>query len=213
MMVDVDISKAMHRADKMLRRALDAARAQGRAAAANDNRLPVVAFTGLAGSGKSTAADYLIGKGYTRVKFAQPLKDMLRSIGLTDEHIEGNLKDEPCDLLLGWTPRYAMQTLGTEWGRDLLGATFWERLWRRNALNACGSVVVDDCRFENEAAAVRDLGGIVIQIVGRGGIAGGHASEAGVEADAMIANRRGFADLYENIDWVLDEYAAARRAA
>lgn len=181
---------------------------------ANDNRSPVaaptrpriVAFTGPAGSGKSTAADYLVGKGYTRVKFAAPLKAMCHAIGLTVRHIEGDLKQEPCDLLQGKTPRHAMQTLGTEWGRDCLGPNFWIDLW---AAEACRHprVVCDDCRFENEAASIRDLGGIVVRLEGRGGIQGGHVSEAGVKPDVVIANRYGFADLYERIDDVLEEAA------
>ena len=43
---------------------------------------------------------------------------MLYQLGLGEAHIEGALKEVPCELLGGKTPRYAMQTLGTEWGRD-----------------------------------------------------------------------------------------------
>lgn len=85
--------------------------------AANDNalRLPsVVALSGLAGSGKSTLADYLIQRhGYTRVKFAGPLKAMCRAMGMDEAQIEGHLKEVPSPHLQGRTPRYVMQTLGT----------------------------------------------------------------------------------------------------
>jgi hypothetical protein len=152
-----------------------------------------VAFTGVAGSGKSTAAQYLVEHhGYTRARFAGPLKDMMRVIGLTEDEIEGHLKEKPCNLLQGKTPRHAMQTIGTQWGRDCIGPYFWIRLWRERVLEVtsqAGRVVVDDCRFPNEAAAIRKLGGDIFKIEGRGGIAGSHASEQGAGvADVVIAN-------------------------
>lgn len=145
-----------------------------------------VAITGKAGSGKTTAANVLVRAGWVRVKFADPLKDMLRAMGLTDRHIEGDLKEVPCDLLQGRTPRYAMQTLGTEWGREIIGAGVWTGIARRKiglALAAGLRVVVDDCRFEDEAQVIRDLGGTILGISREGSGAGSHTSEAGVTAD------------------------------
>jgi hypothetical protein len=51
---------------------------------------------------------------WRQVKFAGPLKSMCMALGLTEAHIEGHLKEVPCELLCGQTPRHAMQTLGTE---------------------------------------------------------------------------------------------------
>lgn len=154
---------------------------------------PVIALTGPAGSGKSTASKYLVEKhGYQLVKFAGPLKDMLRAIGLSEAQIEGELKEEPCEWLQGATPRHAMQTLGTQWGRACIGPSFWIELWVRRVnqiIAEGGHVVVDDCRFPNEADEVRDLGGVVWQLAGRGGIAGSHESEAGCGyADGVLMN-------------------------
>ncbi|KIQ05172.1 deoxynucleotide monophosphate kinase, partial [Agrobacterium tumefaciens] len=166
---------------------------------------PVIALTGLAGSGKSTASKYLVEKhGYQLVKFAGPLKDMLRAIGLSEAQIEGELKEEPCEWLQGATPRHAMQTLGTQWGRACIGPSFWIELWvwRVNQIIAAGGrIVVDDCRFPNEAAEVRKLGGVVWKILGRGGIAGAHESEAGCgEADMEIHNISGIDRLQQLLD-------------
>lgn len=185
--------------------------------AASTATLPlVIALTGLAGSGKSTASKYLVEKhGYQLVKFAGPLKDMLRSIGLSEEQIEGSLKEEPCEWLQGKTPRQAMQTLGCEWGRDCIGPGLWTELWVRRVnliISEGGRVVVDDCRFPNEAAEVRSLGGVVWRLVGRGGIAGGHESEAGCgQPDAEIRNTGDIADLRYQLDaflhWHLEDAA------
>jgi hypothetical protein len=128
----------------------------------------IIALVGNAGAGKSTVAEYLQAvHNYKLVKFAGPLKTMLRAIGLDDEEIEGSRKEVPCDLLCGKTPRHAMVTLGTEWGRDQIGADFWSGLWQEDAamhINSGHVVVVDDCRFPNELAAVQRMGGIVWHI-------------------------------------------------
>jgi hypothetical protein len=173
---------------------------------ANDNHpLPrVVGLCGPAGSGKSTAAQYLVtNHGYTRVRFAGPLKAMARAIGLTEAQIEGDLKEVPSDLLQGRTPRYFMQRLGTEFGRDLIGEGFWVGLWTAAAndvLKAGGRVVADDCRFPNEALALSELGGLIGSIRGRGGLAAAHASEAyQPNPDFVLDNARGRDDLYWQI--------------
>lgn len=173
--------------------------------AANDNLPRLIALTGLAGSGKSTAADYLIAShGYVRVRFAGPLKAMIAAIGLDERHIEGALKETPMEELCDHTPRYAMQTLGTEWGRKCMGDDFWVNLWRDNACRHT-RVVVDDCRFPNEARAVKAMGGVILEITGRGGIAGGHESEKGIgmAADRVIANGFSMPELRMAIDDIL----------
>lgn len=177
---------------------------------ANDNApLPtVIAFTGKAGAGKSTAAAYLVRRhGYTRVRFAAPLKQMMRALGLDDAEIEGHLKETPSPVLQGKTPRHAMQTLGSDWGRDCIGPNFWIDLWGAEAarvIRAGGRVVCDDCRFPNEAAAVRALGGRVVAIGGRGGISGAHISEAGSgPPDGTVWNAGTPGDLERGLDLAL----------
>lgn len=166
----------------------------------------LIALTGFVGSGKSTVAKHLVANhGYRVEKFAGPIKDMLRGFGLTDRHLEGDLKEVPCDLLGGKTPRYAMQTLGTEWGRDLISPGLWADAWSSRA--STGLVVCDDCRLLNEAEAVRALGGIVIRVVREGLTgAGGHSSEALqglVEPDVSWRNYGSVADLGEMVDDLL----------
>ncbi|MFC0245850.1 deoxynucleotide monophosphate kinase [Falsochrobactrum ovis] len=175
--------------------------------AANDNLPRVVGLSGVAGSGKSTAAAHLQRQGYTLVKFAGPLKDMMRAIGLSESQIEGADKENSTQLLQGKTPRYAMQTLGTEWGRNIIGEGFWTFLWEHRALqllDAGHKVVVDDCRFANEAKMVRSLGGIVVRIQGRGGIASSHESEkVAFEPDAILMNNGSVASFHDRLDSLL----------
>lgn len=162
----------------------------------------VVAFTGPAGCGKSTAADALEEVGFARVKFAAPLKAMLRAFygacGLTEDEIErrieGDLKEEPCALLGGKTPRFAMQTLGTEWGRVMIAPDLWVNAWANRAANEIEGgrrVVCDDCRFENEAEAIHTLDGKIVEITGRSKGIGEHVSEKRDFAPDMQLTNKG----------------------
>jgi len=90
---------------------------------------PLIAFIGLSGCGKTTAARYFNDHGFTRLRFAEPLKRMLRAIGLTDAQLDGDLKEQETNLLCDRTPRHAMQTLGTEWGRNQIDQDFWVNIW------------------------------------------------------------------------------------
>ena len=121
------------------------------------------------GSGKSEVAKILMRLGYKRIRFSTPLKNMLRAIGLTAEHIEGNLKEKPCDLLSGFTPRYCMQTLGANWARETIDPDFWLNLWlveikKLELVYKFPSVVSEDCRFPNEANAIKSMGGEIWEI-------------------------------------------------
>lgn len=169
----------------------------------------LIAFTGLAGSGKTTAAQYLVEQhGYVRTRFADSLKAMLRSIGLSHEEIDGSRKELPSPLLCGKTPRWAMQTLGTEWGRDCIDSDLWTTIWVERIaphLDLGGRVVCDDCRFENEAVAVGRLGGTVVRIEDRGGIAGAHESEGrDFPADLTITNAGSITSFHRAIDKALN---------
>jgi hypothetical protein len=130
--------------------------------------IKLIGISGKKGCGKTFAADYLIREfGYTRVKFADPIKSMLKTAGLTDIQLEGEEKETPCELLGGKTPRWAMQTLGTEWGRTLIHENLWVDLWRSEVerlLNGQTHVVVDDLRFNNELSVVKSLGGVTVKI-------------------------------------------------
>jgi hypothetical protein len=153
----------------------------------------IIGFTGPAGSGKDTAADHLVTRhDFTKVSWATPLKAALAAMGFP-EPADRALKEVPIPgFNFSW--RQAAQALGTEWGRAL-DPDIWvkivgeqlraspERLW-----------VISDVRFENEAAMIRSLGGVVIHLHGRRADLGGaeaHASEKGVkgsDADWNIEN-------------------------
>lgn len=164
----------------------------------------IIGLTGRAGSGKSTVAAHLADRGYKRIRFADPLKDMMRALGLDERHIEGDLKEVPCPLLAGKTPRHAMQTIGTEWGRGLIHPDLWVNAWAARAAND-NLVVAEDVRFPNEEATIRRAGGWVIGIERPGtAAAAGHPSEGQpVSPDLWVRNDGDAAALLSQIDAAL----------
>lgn len=172
----------------------------------------LLVLCGRAGSGKSTLAKYLVNnRGYRLVKFADVLKDMLRVIGLTDFEIEGGGKEKPCYLLGGKTPRLAMQSLGTEWGRLTMYPDIWVDAWYRRAntvLQAGGKVVCDDARFPNEIEASRKLKGVTFEVIrpvtDHTLNLDPHSSESQqLEADVTIVNNGTVIELYEKLEQFL----------
>jgi hypothetical protein len=155
------------------------------------------------GSGKSTLAAAMFGHGWRVVKFAAPLKTMVaallseagESADVIERAIEGDLKAQPMEALAGRTPRYTMQTLGTEWGRGAMASDIWVRLaiMRANRLRAEGvAVIVDDMRFENEARAIQEAGGRLVRITRPDAARlAGHAGEGALDGfrfDLEVSN-------------------------
>lgn len=162
----------------------------------------LIGLAGLAGTGKTTCAEYLVERyGFSRHSLATPLKDMLKAIGLTDSQLNGDQKNEPLDLLSGRTARYAMQTLGTEWGRQMIHPEIWLHLWQENMPS--GPVVIDDVRFPNECHRIKSLGGrlICVERPSLSGFVDAHESEAVASAwcDRIISNNGSVEQLHASL--------------
>lgn len=170
-------------------------------------RRPVrlIALTGHAGSGKNTVAQ-LLGHHRTvhEVSFAGPLKQFcIMAFDFSDGQVYGpseerNRPDPRYRRADGepLTPRYALQTLGTEWGRNCY-PDVWADLGVRNALTSLKAspddqslAVITDCRFVNEAKAVKAAGGEVWRVhrpgSGLDGAAGRHESELEQDSPEML---------------------------
>jgi adenylate kinase family enzyme len=150
----------------------------------------VVALTGTKGAGKDTAAEELVqNQSFTKIKFADGLKAMISAYltmygydsARVERMIEGDLKETPDDAWCGRSTRFAMQTLGTEWGRIIIGPKLWTNLFKKRATDL-GRVVVTDLRFVNECMVVKEVdpNAKIVRII-RGAndapIQGAHASE------------------------------------
>lgn len=165
----------------------------------------IIGITGLAGSGKDTAADYLVARyGFEKISFATIMKRMLAVAGLP----EPSNRDDKEKLVEGFpfTWRHAAQTIGTEWGRMCLEEDIWVKL-TMNSLDPDKDYVVSDVRFDNEARAILVKGGINIKLTGREvdlNTSASHVSENGLQDDlisATIPNIWGMQELYEELDY------------
>jgi hypothetical protein len=176
--------------------------------------MEIIGITGRARSGKDTiGAWFRDHRDAFVVSFAWPIRAAIeRAFSLPPEIWNGPEKEQDLPWL-GKSPRYLAQTLGTEWGRNLVGPDVWiaaleqrlreTRVWYQDCL-----VVVTDVRFENEATWVRKHGHLLhVSRPGADGKVGveGHVSEAGVKPaalDAHLLNDGTIAELHERLEWM-----------
>lgn len=162
----------------------------------------LVGFSGYARAGKDTAYSLLADEGWNRIAFADTIREFLYRLNpivgevpVNDvvrlaEVIDDVGWDGYKDTMHGPEMRQLMQRLGTECGRELLG----DSIWVDAALDRLppGNYAVTDCRFVNEANAIRSRGGKFIRINRPGiGPANSHISETGLDSydfDAVIDN-------------------------
>ena len=145
----------------------------------------IIGLAGPAGVGKSTIAIRLkplfAGKVYS---FAGNIRLALYLMGL-----EVNYEDKEAPIYRGKSTRDLMKSLGTEWGRDSVGPDLWvDLLMQRIDKSESHVAIIDDVRFPNEAQAIRNRGGIVIELQ-REGIeyAGTHSTELGLDWSSVDA--------------------------
>jgi len=180
----------------------------------NIDMLPLIAFVAGKGAGKSCAAAHLCrAHGYRRLSIGDPLKFALADIfGLSPVQLWGDEKESP-DAYWGVSPRRLMQVVGSELFRDRLGELMpqighdvWARAFERR-LDLAGPsshIVVDDVRFENEAALIRRRGGILVRLERRPREpVDGHQSEAvgaRISCDFVIDNNGSLKDLHARLN-------------
>jgi len=138
----------------------------------------IIGITGFIGSGKDTAADYLVSSyGFQRESFASSLKDAVALIfGWDRQHLEGLTPGARAwrEQVDPWwsqrldmpqlTPRWVLQHWGTEVCRQGFHDDIWIASLENKLRKIRTDVVISDCRFPNEIKAIRAAGGIVVRI-------------------------------------------------
>jgi len=144
----------------------------------NTNKKMIIGLVGFIGSGKDTAADYLVNfHEFRRDSFAATLKDAVSAVfGWDRELLEGRTKSarEWREQVDPWwanrlnmpnlTPRLVLQLWGTEVCRKGFHDDIWIASLESRLRNATDSIVISDCRFPNEIKAIKDAGGKVIRV-------------------------------------------------
>ena len=138
----------------------------------------IIGFVGLIGSGKDTAADYLVNfHEFRRDSFANTLKDAISAVfGWDRTLLEGRTKEarEWREQVDPWwadrlgmpelTPRWILQY----WGTDVCRKSFHDDIWiasLENKMRKTGdNIVISDVRFPNEITAIHSAGGLVVRI-------------------------------------------------
>jgi hypothetical protein len=136
----------------------------------------IIGTIGFIGSGKGTVADILVEKkGFTKLAFADAVKDATAAIfGWPRALLEGDTeesrkfretRDEWWSEKTGKhiTPRYMLQIMGTEAGRDVFHPDLWI-LALEKKLGMYQNVVISDVRFPNEIEFIQRMGGFVVRV-------------------------------------------------
>lgn len=179
----------------------------------------ILGLCGPAGAGKTTVAEMLCREGRgVAVPLAAPLYRAVQAMfGLEEADLVDRGKKEATIDWIGLSPRRLLQTLGTEWGRQIIGDHIWTTVCLRRAAQLLEAgerlVVIPDVRFNDEAVAIRKAGGIVVAVERPVGCVLGeamkHPSEYGVSAvliDRFIVNRGSLDDFAAAVNATLKEY-------
>jgi hypothetical protein len=138
----------------------------------------IIGICGFIGSGKDTAANYLVGwHGFRRDSFAGALKDAVAHVfGWDRELLEGLTTEARAwrEQVDPWwaerlnmphlTPRWVLQYWGTEVCRQGFHDDIWIAALENRLRQRTGHTVISDVRFPNEVAAIRNAGGRIVWI-------------------------------------------------
>lgn len=183
----------------------------------------LIGLAGRARTGKTTAAnDLAFTHNFQTYALADPLREGLMAIfNLSPSDFENERKEQPI-AWLGLSARELMQSMGTEWGRNLVHPDVWLLLAEQNlrfmgqAYDTASGFVISDLRFENEAAFVREKGGIVIHLQReKASNVKAHSSEAGIEvhpSDLLLRNDGTLEELHNSLAKILRAHYAQQAA-
>lgn len=148
--------------------------------------MKVIALTGPKRVGKTTVANAIsdnVDRQVEIMSFADPMRLMLQAMGVRSDLMHNQSMKETPIAGLGKSARQLLQTLGTEWGRGMVAEDIWlwamEKRVQQAKYEGAKIIIIDDCRFDNEAEWIVQQDGAVI-LLERTGFEYGidsHASE------------------------------------
>ena len=188
----------------------------------------IIGLCGTQGSGKDTVANILISEyGFVKLTFASTLKDVVAILfswprdlleGLTEE---SRLWRETVDdfwseklSISGFTPRKALQMIGTDLFRIHFNNDIWINIVENNIgvmlkNNPNTNIVISDCRFANEFTLIKQFpDSHIITILRENNSTNkiAHSSETewvNYNFDAILQNDNSIDDLKSNLKYLL----------
>ncbi|QIG73908.1 deoxynucleoside monophosphate kinase [Rhizobium phage RHph_N34] len=161
----------------------------------------IVGLIGYKNSGKTTIAktfSQMYGFQTKMIGFSNPLYEMLAVLGISLEEIQDKPRRElPDERLGGKSIQFALNSLGTDWGRKMI----YENIWTDIALNSTDSLAIniaDNVRFPNEFDGVKIRNGITVAIINPNVKDDGTAPEAHIEELQSKADYKIFNDPSKN---------------
>jgi hypothetical protein len=127
----------------------------------------LIGIVGCEGSGRTTLAARLDQNyGYFKNTLAHPRRRMLRALGMDEECLVGQARQQ---VLPGWGNRTPQQLLDSlaEWGVTQCGPDIWSAILFahvRHMMSRGARVVVDDVSSDAEARAIVQAGGILVRL-------------------------------------------------
>jgi GTPase SAR1 family protein len=169
----------------------------------------IIGFSGLAGAGKTTAANYFVEQGFRKDAYARVMKQVVSQLfSIPIEKLLGDAEQKnQVDLFWGLSYRQILQRFGTEACRNTFGDDFWEKVMWSHHRNMDYNLVIDDVRFPNEAEAILRKGGIMIEIVRPGVEQMDHASEIPLPESLLthrVINENTIENLHHTLKWLLE---------
>jgi hypothetical protein len=170
--------------------------------------MSLIVFTGHKGSGKDTCGDFIVKeRGYKKINFADPLKKITEILfGLPRSYWYDPVPKEK--VVKQWpyqSPRTILQLCGTECFRNS-----WPDIWIQNWIRSVDNspnVVTCDCRFLNEAKAVKSKGGTLVRVVRpsqtRQDTHSSETEQDSIKVDYTIVNDGSIQDLYDKVSLFL----------
>jgi len=157
----------------------------------------LIGISGAKFAGKTEVANILRDQlnGAMILNLPEPIYHACMAIfGWSYEQCTDPVLREQIDERYGVSPRYAQQTLGTEWGRNIIHGELW--LIRADDVLATieenmsiNFAIVPNIRFYNEALWIRRNGGIVFNVHRNGyELDHSHGSEVGIPAELIDAH-------------------------
>lgn len=158
---------------------------------ATKSNAKLIALTAYASSGKDAFADHMVREfGYEKIGFADKLYELALKLNPIIWRLPFPQRLSKIVSRLGWTEakriksiRKYLQWLGSDVCRVVFGDEFWIEQTKPKILNLLQSnksVIITNCRFENEAQFVEELGGCVVLVTRPGvGPVNDHESDQG----------------------------------